>query len=145
MQPHGKRGRTRLPVKSVVVTREVVDSVLTYSKAAHPREGILMLRGSNKKGVLRIDSVAIPPMATHGEGFSSFNWWMVPIDLSFVGVAHSHPSGYAVPSLQDTLHVMGKIMMIAGFPYEGVENLKVYDVHGKPLNYEVDENSAHQS
>jgi proteasome lid subunit RPN8/RPN11 len=133
-----------LPVKSVVVTREVVDSVLTYSKSAHPREGILMLRGSSKKGVLRVESVAIPPMATHGEGFSSFNWFMVPIDLSFVGVAHSHPSGYAVPSHQDMLHMMGKIMMIAGFPYEGVDCLKVYDIHGKPLMYEVDEKSAHQ-
>jgi proteasome lid subunit RPN8/RPN11 len=84
-------------------------------------------------------------MATHGEGFSSFNWFMVPIDLSFVGVAHSHPSGYAVPSHQDMLHMMGKIMMIAGFPYEDVDCLKVYDVHGKPLLYEVDEKSAHQS
>ena len=71
-----------MPVKSVVVSRAVVDSVLTYSRAAHPREGILMLRGRSKKGVLRVESVAIPPMATHGEGFSSFNWFMVPIDLS---------------------------------------------------------------
>jgi proteasome lid subunit RPN8/RPN11 len=134
-----------LPVKSVIVTRGVVDSVLTYCKAAHPREGILMLRGSSKKGVLRVESVAIPPMATHGEGFSSFNWWLVPIDLSFVGVAHSHPSGYAVPSQQDMLHMMGKIMVIAGYPYETVDNLKIYDVHGKPLTYEVDETVAQQS
>ena len=134
-----------MPVKSVVVARGVVDSVLTYSKAAHPREGILMLRGSSKKGVLRVESVAIPPMATHGEGFSGFNWFMVPIDLSFVGVAHSHPSGYAVPSQQDLLHVMGKIMMIAGYPYEGTENLKVYDSHGNPLSYEVDERTSQQS
>ena len=128
-----------LPVKSVVVSREVVDSVLTYSKSAHPREGILLLRGSSKKGVLRVESVAIPPMATHGESFSSFNWFMVPLDPGFIGVAHSHPSGYAVPSLQDTLHAMGKIMMIAGFPYEDASCLKVYDRQGNPLQYEVEE------
>jgi proteasome lid subunit RPN8/RPN11 len=128
-----------LPVKRVVVRREVVDSILTYSKAAHPREGILLLRGSSKKGVLRIDSVAIPPLATHGQGFSSFNWYMVPVDLSFVGVAHSHPSGHAVPSHQDMLHMMGRVMMIAGFPYEDASCLKVYDSRGNPLSYEIDE------
>jgi proteasome lid subunit RPN8/RPN11 len=128
-----------LPVKSVVVRREVVDSILTYSKAAYPREGILLLRGSSKKGVLHVESVAIPPMATHGEGFSSFNWYMVPIDLSFVGVAHSHPSGYAVPSHQDMLHMMGKVMMIAGYPYDDVDCLKAYDSHGRPLSFQVDE------
>jgi proteasome lid subunit RPN8/RPN11 len=131
-----------LPVKSVIVTRKVVNSVLTYSKAAHPREGILLLRGSSKKGVLRIESVAVPPMATHGQGFSSFNWYMVPVDLSFVGVAHSHPSGHAVPSHQDMIHMMGKVMMIAGFPYEDLESLKIYDAHGNSIPYQVDESSS---
>jgi proteasome lid subunit RPN8/RPN11 len=126
-----------LPVKSVVVSREVADSVLTYSRAAHPREGILLLRGSSKKGVVRVESVAIPPMATHGDGFSSFSWNLLPIDLSFIGVAHSHPSGHAVPSHQDMLHMMGKIMMIAGFPYDGVDCLKIYDSHGDPVQFEV--------
>lgn len=136
----------------MVVSRQVVNSVLTYSKAAHPREGILLLRGSSKKGVVRVESVAVPPMATHGQGFSSFNWYMLPIDLSFVGVAHSHPSGHAVPSHQDTLHMMGKVMMIAGYPYEDTTCLKVYDANGDPLPYEVDERAgaededgAHQS
>ena len=133
-----------MPVKRVVVRREVVDSILTYSKAAHPREGILLLRGSSKKGILHIDSVAIPPLATHGQGFSSFNWYMVPVDLSFVGVAHSHPSGHAVPSHQDMLHMMGRVMMIAGFPYEDKSCLKVYDSKGNPLPYEIEEN-LHQS
>lgn len=126
-----------MPVNKVVVTQEVADSVLTYSKSAYPREGILLLRGKVKKGVAMVDSVAIPPLATHGEGFSSFNWWLVPIDPSFVGVAHSHPSGYAVPSHQDLLHVMGRIMMIAGYPYDGPDCIKVYNVHGEPLPLEV--------
>jgi proteasome lid subunit RPN8/RPN11 len=97
-----------LPVKSVIIHKEVVDSILTYSRSAYPREGILLLRGKSKKGVLEIESLVIPPMATHGEGFSSFSFWMLPIDLSFVGVAHSHPSGHAVPSHQDLLHAMGR-------------------------------------
>jgi len=133
-----------LPVRSVTIVREVVDSVLTYSRSAYPREGILLLRGKSKKGEVRVESVAIPPLATHGEGFSSFNWTMMPIDLTFIGVAHSHPSGYAVPSHQDLLHMMGRIMVIAGYPYTDESCIKVYDVHGNPLSFQVSE-EAHQS
>ena len=126
-----------MPVKSVVIHKDVVDSILTYSRSAHPREGILLLRGKSKKGVVEVDSLVVPPMATHGQGFSSFNWWLLPIDLSFVGVAHSHPSGYAVPSHQDLLHAMGRVMVIAGYPYSDQDCLKVYDVRGNAIQFEV--------
>ncbi|MGA2664953.1 MAG: Mov34/MPN/PAD-1 family protein [Nitrososphaerales archaeon] len=131
-------------MRSVTMLKEVVDSVLTYSRSAYPREGILLLRGKSKKGDVRVESVVIPPMATHGEGFSSFNWTLMPIDLSFLGVAHSHPSGYAVPSHQDLLHMMGRIMVIAGYPYSDESCIKVYDMHGKPLSFQVVE-GPHQS
>jgi len=128
-----------MPVKSVVITRQVIDSILSYSKMFHPKEGILMLRGKSKKGVVEVDGVIIPPAAIHGSGFSSFGWGLVPIDLSYIGVAHSHPSGYAVPSHEDVLHVTGKIMVIAGAPYSDETCVKVYDVHGQPLAYQVRE------
>jgi proteasome lid subunit RPN8/RPN11 len=124
-------------VKSVILHREVLDSVLSYSKMFHPKEGILLLRGKKKKGVVEVDSVVIPPNAVHGSGFSAFGWGMIPIDLSYVGVAHSHPSGYAIPSHEDLLHVTGNIMVIAGYPYADESCLKIYDVHGNPLQYEV--------
>lgn len=128
---------SEMAVKSAVIRPEVVDSILTYSRSAYPREGILLLRGKSKKGVVEIESVVIPPMATHGEGFSSFNWWLLPIDLTFVGVAHSHPSGHAVPSHQDLLHAMGRVMVIAGYPYSDRDCIKVYDVRGNPVQFEV--------
>jgi len=126
-----------MPVKSVILHLDVVNSILTYSKSAYPREGILLLRGKSKKGVVEVESLAIPPLATHGEGFSSFSYWLLPIDLSFLGVAHSHPSGHAVPSHQDLLHAMGRIMVIAGYPYDGKDCLRVYDVHGNQIAFEV--------
>lgn len=121
----------------MVIKRQVLDSVLSYSKMAYPSEGILLLRGKTKKGVVEVEGVVIPPNAIHGRAFSGFGWWMVPIDLSYVGVAHSHPSGYAVPSHQDVLHVTGKIMVIAGAPYSDESCLKVYNTHGEPLPFEV--------
>ena len=128
-----------MAIKSVVIRRQVVDSIFSYSKMFHPREGILLLRGRKKGDVLEVDGVVIPPAAVHGSGFSGFHWNLLPMDLSYVGVAHSHPSGWAVPSHQDVLHVSGKIMVIAGAPYSDDSCLKVYDTHGEPLRFEVKE------
>jgi proteasome lid subunit RPN8/RPN11 len=126
-----------MAIKSVIVHRSVADSVLSYSRMFHPREGILLLRGRKKGDVVEVESVVIPPSATHGSGFSGFSWSMVPMDLAFVGVAHSHPSGWAVPSHQDVLHVSGKIMMIMGAPYTDESCIRVYDTKGEPLPFRV--------
>jgi proteasome lid subunit RPN8/RPN11 len=128
-----------MPVQKVIIARQVVDSLLTYSRLQHPREGILLLRGKRrKKDVVEVDSVVIPPNAVHGDGFSSFSWNMLPIDLSFVGVAHSHPSGHAVPSDQDLLHATGRIMVIVGYPYSDEKSLRVYDLNGRELPFELE-------
>jgi proteasome lid subunit RPN8/RPN11 len=128
----------RMPIQRVLIERQVVDSLLTYSRLQHPREGILLLRGRKKhKDVLHVESVVIPPNAVHGDGFSSFSWNMLPIDLSFVGVAHSHPSGHAVPSQQDLLHATGRVMVIVGYPYSDDADLRVYDLNGRELPFEV--------
>ena len=126
-----------MPVQRVVFHKEVVDSLFSYSAMAYPNEGILLLRGKSKKGVVEVTGVAIPPLATHGAAFSSFNWWMVPMDLSFLGVAHSHPSGNHHPSHEDLLHASGRIMVIMGYPYATVDNLGVYDHNGNTIPFEV--------
>ena len=126
-----------MPIERVVFHREDVDSLFSYSAMAYPNEGILLLRGKTKKGVVEVTGVVIPPAAAHGAAFSSFSWWMLPVDLSYLGVAHSHPSGNHNPSHEDLLHVTGKIMVIMGYPYATVDNLGVYDHNGNRVPFEV--------
>jgi len=126
-----------MPVEKVVFHREVVDSLFTYSRMAYPNEGILLMRGKSKKGVVEVTGVVVPPAASHGAAFSSFSWWMLPIDFSYVGVAHSHPSGNHNPSHEDLLHASGKIMVIMGHPYATVDNLGVYNHNGERVPFEV--------
>jgi proteasome lid subunit RPN8/RPN11 len=114
-----------------------VDSLFSYSAMAYPKEGILLLRGKAKKGVAEVTGVVVPPLATHGAAFSSFNWWMLPVDFSYLGVAHSHPSGNHNPSHEDLLHSTGRIMVIMGYPYATVDNLGVYDHNGNRIPFEV--------
>ncbi|HUK80824.1 MAG TPA: Mov34/MPN/PAD-1 family protein [Nitrososphaerales archaeon] len=126
-----------MPVQRVIFPKEVIDSLFTYSRMAYPNEGILLLRGKTKKGVVEVTGVVIPPLASHGAAFSSFSWWMLPVDLSYLGVAHSHPSGNHRPSQQDLLHATGKLMVIMGYPYATADNLGVYDHNGNTIPFEV--------
>lgn len=128
-----------MPVREVHFTKAVVDSLLSYSKMAYPNEGILLLRGKSKKGVAEITGVMIPPAAVHAPSFSSFNWWMMPIDMSYLGIAHSHPSGDASPSQQDLLHSSGGVMVIMGYPYQDESCLGVFDKDGNRIPFEVNE------
>ncbi len=126
-----------LPVQKVVLAAQVLDSLLTYSKMAYPNEGILLLRGKSKKGVVEVTSVMVPPAAVHARAFSSFDWFMLPVDMSYLGVAHSHPSGNASPSYEDMLHSTGTIMVIMGYPYASYSNIGVFDHNGNRVPFEV--------
>jgi proteasome lid subunit RPN8/RPN11 len=126
-----------MPISKAIFDSTVVDSLLSYSKMAYPNEGILLLRGKSKKGVVEVTGVTIPPAAVHARAYSSFNWWMLPIDMSYLGVAHSHPSGNNSPSHEDLIHATGRIMVIMGFPYERPSDIGVYDHGGNRVPFEV--------
>lgn len=126
-----------MPVLKVIFQSSVFESLMTYAKMAYPSEGILLLRGKSRKGIVEVTSVIVPPGAVHGSAFSSFSWFMLPVDMSYLGVAHSHPSGVPEPSHEDLLHASGKIMVIMGYPYTSTVDLGVFDHNGKSIPFEV--------
>jgi len=123
--------------KTIVFDSKVVDSLLSYARMQHPREGILLLRGKVDKEKILVSDAEIPPFATHGQSFSSFPLHMLPIDFSIVGVAHSHPSGALKPSITDLNKFYGRIMVIVAYPYQTKQDIAVFDREGKALKYEV--------
>ncbi len=124
-------------MRSILINRSVIDSVLTYAKIFHPKEGILLLRGINKKDEISVNEVVIPPFSVHGYGFSNFPLHMLPLDLSIMGTAHSHPSGILSPSLEDLNHFYSRIMVITAYPYGSEKQLAVYDRDGKVVEYGI--------
>ena len=125
--------------KAIVIKQSVIDSILSYCRYLHPREGILLLRGKTEKDKIIIDNVEIPPFATHGQGFSTFPLHMLPIDFSVIGTAHSHPTGNPQPSTQDLNNFYGKIMIIATYPYNTEQQITAYNSQGKPTEYKIEE------
>ena len=54
------------------------------------------------------------------------------MDLSYVGIVHSHPSGSAKPSLTDLDNFFGLVSMIVKSPYED-EDIFAWDSDGREL------------
>jgi proteasome lid subunit RPN8/RPN11 len=121
----------------VNIKRQVINSILDYAKACHPREGILLLRGKTRKGKTIIEEVVIPPLSVRGSGFSNFPLHMLPIDFTIVGTMHSHPSGALRPSTTDLNHFYGKIMIITAYPYRSEQDIIVLDGKGNNVSYEI--------
>jgi proteasome lid subunit RPN8/RPN11 len=123
--------------EAVLIEQMVVDSILSYAQMLHPREAILLLKGKIDKHKIVVNDTQIPPLATHGNTFSTFPIHMLPIDFSIVGVAHSHPSGALRPSITDLNKFYGRIMVITAYPYQSEKNIAIFDREGKTLKYRV--------
>ncbi len=122
--------------KYIELTRQVADGLITYSKTWHPNEGILILQGENKKDRVLINGLVIPPFSSHGPYYSGFPMNELPMDLSYIGTAHSHPSGSNRPSLEDLNHFYGMISIIICHPYQ-YENIAAYDRDGNNLDIAI--------
>jgi len=124
-------------IRQVFVEKHVFDSILSYAQSHHPREAILLLRGKARDDKIIVNDLVIPPFANHGEGFSSFPLDGLPLDLSLIGVIHSHPSGNLEPSIQDLNHFYGRIMVIAAYPYQSERDMAAFDREGNLVDIEI--------
>ncbi|MDH5448023.1 MAG: Mov34/MPN/PAD-1 family protein [Candidatus Bathyarchaeota archaeon] len=123
----------------VQIKYSIFNSILESARTAYPRETILLLRGKIRKDRIEITDLVIPPLATHGKGFSSFPPYMLPIDFSLIGTVHSHPSSVSKPSMEDLNHSFGRIMMIVAYPFVGKENVAVYNRSGEKIVLQLTE------
>ena len=125
--------------RNIILTRQVADGIITYSKSHHPNEGILILQGKSKKsGEIRVDGLVVPPFSSHGPYYSGFPMNELPMDLSYIGTAHSHPGGSNKPSLEDLNHFFGLVSIIINFPYD-YNTIGAYDRNGNSINLTIDE------
>jgi proteasome lid subunit RPN8/RPN11 len=118
--------------RQVNLKKETLEGILSFCKMKHPNEGILILKGKSKSGMIVIDSLVIPPFSHSGPTFAGFPHSFLPFDLSYVGVVHSHPSGSAEPSLTDMNNFFGLVSLIVKHPY-GEEDIFAWDSSGNSI------------
>ena len=124
-----KKGRLE---RKVSITQETRDGILSFCKMNHPDEGILILRGKSKHGNVFIDALVVPPFSETGADFAGFPNNPLPLDLSYVGIVHSHPSGSAEPSLTDLDNFFGLVSLIVKSPYED-DDIFAWDSQGNEI------------
>jgi proteasome lid subunit RPN8/RPN11 len=122
---------------TVSIPSELLETILEGARQLYPRESFLLLRGKKSKGVISVSDLVVAPFAVHGRGFASYSAHMLPMDFSVVGTVHSHPSGNIQPSYVDLNHMMGRILMIVGYPFMDERNVAVYGSDGEKLDLNV--------
>jgi proteasome lid subunit RPN8/RPN11 len=124
------------PKRSVTITRQAADGIITWAKTHHPNEAILVLTGSSTRDQIVVDGLVIPPFAESGPFFSGFAIHDLPYTIPHVGTAHSHPGGSNRPSLEDLNYFTGFVSIIISHPYED-ETIGAFDRNGNSLEIKI--------
>lgn len=125
------------PTIEVLVPKEIIQMILESARTLHPKETIFLLRGKTRKHEITISEIVIPPSATYGKGFASLPMFMMPIDFSIIGTAHSHPSGSLRLSTEDLNHALGKVLLLVAYPYNSLERSAAYNRKGEKLKIRI--------
>ncbi|MBA3046570.1 MAG: hypothetical protein FP824_10230 [Euryarchaeota archaeon] len=123
--------------KVTAITRKLLNTLLAASRDQQSNVGefICVLRAS--EGV--ITEFLLIPGTVSSEGYALFNLHNLPIDLSIVGTAHSHPPGSQPrPSEQDIKQFSqyGQVQIIIGHPYT-MDSWKAYSRDGQEIHLDV--------
>lgn len=129
-------GKKKTPERLVSLTKDTRDGILSFCKMNHPNEGVLILRGKSKNGNIKIDGLVIPPFSETGPTFAGFPHNFLPLDTSYIGIVHSHPSGSAEPSVTDLHNFFGLISLIVKSPYED-DDIFAWDSKGDSVKITV--------
>ena len=121
--------------REVRVDREVLESVIYYSKKSYPNEFLAFFDGEIKDKVLYITGLIFLP-GERSKTSAVIHTEMIPMNTKYMGSVHSHPGPSAMPSAADlkTFSRHGYFHMIVCLPYS-LETFKSYDRYGQPMDY----------
>ena len=122
--------------RKISLTKEARDGILSFCKMNHPNEMVLILKGKSNKGNVLVEGLVIPPFSETGPTFAGFPSSFLPLDLSYIGMAHSHPEGSAEPSLEDLNNFFGLVSIIVKAPYNN-EDITAWDSSGNTIPISV--------
>jgi proteasome lid subunit RPN8/RPN11 len=123
--------------RKVLLTKKVLDSILSFCQMKHPNEGILILKGKSKNGEIKIDGLVIPPFSESGPTCAGFPHSFLPFDMSYLGIVHSHPSGSAEPSVTDLHNFFGLVSVIVKSPYDD-DSIFAWDSNGNTIPLSIE-------
>ena len=130
--------KTKKIERTVTLTKQACEGILSYCKMNHPNEMVLILKGKSKKGAVFIDSLVIPPFSETGPIFAGFPSSFLPLSFIYVGMAHSHPLVSVDPSLEDLNIFFGLVSIIVKSPYNE-DDVFAWDSSGNSIAISISE------
>ena len=125
-------------VMDIFIKRDLIGEMLDFAKEKHPNESLLLIRGNIKHESIRITDYQFPPYTSTDSFSASYPLYMLPIDFSVMGTAHSHPNGVLELSVQDITDFYGRVSLLMAYPY-GFENVACFNKSGKRLNLSIED------
>ncbi|MFH1650068.1 MAG: Mov34/MPN/PAD-1 family protein [Candidatus Woesearchaeota archaeon] len=114
----------------------VVETLVDLASQAHPKETVMILEGSNRKGEIKVTGVLFQQYSAN-ENSTHFNLDL-PMGTKSVGTFHSHPGPSNRPSQADLklFEKFGLVHFIAHYPYR-IEDFACYDKMGTRVPFSV--------
>jgi proteasome lid subunit RPN8/RPN11 len=116
------------------IRKGVIELVMETSKDSLPNEFAALLRARNDI----IYEIALLPGTISGDRSAIMQIFMRPIDLSYVGTVHSHPSGVIRPSDEDVslYSKFGAVHIIVGYPFT-IDSWRAFNNEGEEISVEM--------
>lgn len=121
--------------KEIIIYDTVVEDIIDFAKANHPREFVAFFHGVLKDEKLIIDSLVYNEFRSNeGSATPIFHF----PDRSFYGSIHSHPGHSNRPSRADLhfFHKTGIVNAIICMPYTK-ESLRFYNHQGEEITVKI--------
>ena len=137
MKVHATKGHAAAKARAGkvhAIDRDTLALLLEMGKSSWPNEYMVLLGA--EEGVINM----VYPIAGSGGGSdaSYIMMDMVPLGMSFVGTAHSHPNGVVRPSDTDysTFAETGQVHIIVGSPFDEY-SWRAFGRDGHPVKLEI--------
>ena len=116
------------------IRKGVIELIMESSKSSLPNEFAAILKA--KRGI--IFEIALLPGTIAGQRSAVMQIFMRPIDLGYVGTAHSHPSGVIAPSDEDRnlFSKFGEVHIIVGYPFR-IDSWRAFNSEGERIEVEM--------
>tara|TARA_B110000014_G_scaffold196938_1_gene146016 strand:- start:453 stop:854 length:402 start_codon:yes stop_codon:yes gene_type:complete len=118
--------------RKVIIKNDSKDGIISYCKINHPNEMVLILKGKSKNSIINIDGLVIPPFNHISPTFAGFPSSFLPLDLSYIGIVHSHPTGSEKPSIDELNNFFGLISITVKSPYND-DDIFAWDSNGNSI------------
>ena len=118
--------------RKVIIKNDAKNGIISYCKMNHPNEIVLIVKGKSKNSVMNIDGLVIPPFQHTSPTFAGFPSSFLPLDLSYIGIVHSHSSGTEKPSIDELNDFFGLVLITIKSPYDD-DDFFAWDSNGNML------------